>query len=220
MKRAAFWLSLMALAGVIFWKFPLFYVVRSEDRAVGANRAAFDAAAFAESFWNEKLLPSLRDGADVADAAKLMEMLRENPQAARQEFGRKVGISRVRLFVLRGSGVVASVDEKGIGVAFKPQPQDSPIDIVLHTGPVFGNVVRDASGLLDPGQFSNSQHLNDISTQLNRMIEARVIPKMKELAIPGQNMHFVGCAELPDDQRDVRPLKVIPLDVSRNEPRP
>jgi predicted lipoprotein len=81
---------------------------------------------------------------------------------------------------------------------------------------VFGNVVRDASGLLDPGEFSNSQHLNAISAQLNRIVEQRVIPRIKELSVVGQKIQFVGCAEAPDDGRDMPLLKVIPLDVSLN----
>jgi predicted lipoprotein len=209
----------MALAGGVFWQFPLFTIERSAERETGrvpaaSDAAAFDAAAFAESFWNEKLLPSIRANSEIPDAATLIEALRENPQSAGEKFGRKVGISRVRLFVLRGNGVVAAVNEKGIGVALEPEA--STPDLVLHAGPVFGNVVRDASGLVDPGEFSNSQQLNDISARLNRIVEQQVIPRLKELAMPGQKIQFVGCAELPDDQRDIRPLKVIPLDVSRN----
>jgi predicted lipoprotein len=141
----------------------------------------------------------------------LINALRENPEAAGQEFGRKIGISRMRLFTLRGSGVVVAIDPHSTGVALEPQA--TTIDIALHTGPVFGNMVRDSSGLLDPSDFSNSQHLNDISTELNRIVEARVLPKLKEYATKGQKVQFIGCAELPDDGRDVRSLKVIPLDV-------
>jgi predicted lipoprotein len=219
MKRIAVWLCLMALAGGVFWQFPLFTIERSAEKETGRdpaalNAAAFDAATFAESFWNEKLLPSLRANPDIPDAATLSEAFRENPQAAGQKFGRKVGISRMRLLVLRGSGVVTAVNEKGIAVALEPEA--STPDLVLHAGPVFGNVVRDASGLLDPGEFSNSQQLNDISAQLNRIVEQRVIPRMKELSVPGQTIQFVGCAEVPDDGRDMPPLKVIPLDISLN----
>jgi predicted lipoprotein len=214
MKRIAVWLCVIALVGGVFWRFPLFYIVLSAEREAGGDPSAFDAAAFAESFWNEKLLPSLRDSPDVPEAATLLEALRENPQAAGPEFGRRVGISRVRFFIFRGSGVVASVNKKGIGVALEPQA--SAPDIVLHTDPVFGNVVRDASGLLDPSHFSNSQHWNDISTELNLIVEARVIPKLKEHSIPGRKIQFVGCAEVPDDRRDIGPLKVIPLDVGLN----
>jgi predicted lipoprotein len=214
MKRVVVFLFVVALASGVFWKFPLFHIVRSAEREISRSDTAFDAVAFAESFWKEKLIPSLHDDPEVPDAASLMGALRENPKAARRQFGRKVGISRTRLFILRGSGVVVSADRNGIGIAL--QSRASAADIVLHAGPVFGNIVRDVSGMLDPSDFANSQHFNDISTGLNRIVEARVIPRVKQLATSGQKIAFVGCAEVPDDWRIDQPLKVIPLEVSAN----
>ena len=94
-----------------------------------------------------------------------------------------------------------------------PVPLSQP-DVVLRAGLLFGNAARDATGLLDSSDFENSQQFNDISAELNRHIELHVIPILKEKAVVGRQVRFVGCAEVPDSADTVRPLTLIPLVVS------
>jgi predicted lipoprotein len=131
---------------------------------------------------------------------------------AREKFGRRVGVSRTRLIVLKGSGKIVQVDKKGVGIGL--EPNGSQPDIVLRTGLLFGNTVRDSSGLVDASSFANSQHFNDISTELNRIVETRVIPALKQPAArEGAHVEFAGCLEIQDDARVEFPLTIIPLDV-------
>jgi predicted lipoprotein len=209
MKQIAIILCCLLLAGVLLWFFPLFHVVRLEPTSVAPQRNLFNAAEYASVFWNEQLPPAL----DKAhDAASVLKALREDPVIVREKFGRQVGVSRTRLVLLRGSGKVVSHDKKGVGVALEPD-QAEP-DIILRTGLLFGNVVRDASGLVDASSFANSQHFNDISTELNRIVEARVLPRLKApLASVNRQIEFVGCVEILDDSRIELPLTIVPLDV-------
>jgi predicted lipoprotein len=198
---------LVAAVGVL-WLFPLFHIVRTDELQAARQLTAFDASTFAQSFWTERLTPSL---AEAADAAELLAAFRQNAQLAREKFGRKVGVGRKRLFMLRGSGTISGVDATGVRVSIHNEGAEP--DVLLRTGLLFGNTIRDASGLLDASDFANSQHFNDISTELNRIVEASVITKLKEQAAPGRKIQFLGCAELADGAGDVLPLKVIPLDV-------
>jgi predicted lipoprotein len=207
MKRIAVMFALLIAAVGVLWLFPLFHIVRTDELQAARQRTAFDASTFAQSFWTERLTPSL---AEAADAAELVAAFRQDPQLAREKFGRKVGVGRTRLFVLRGSGTISAVEAKGVQVSL--QNEGEP-DIQLRTGLLFGNTIRDASGLLDASDFANSQHFNNISTELNRIVEASVITKLKEQAAPGRKIQFVGCAELADGAGEVLPLRVIPLDV-------
>jgi predicted lipoprotein len=84
---------------------------------------------------------------------------------------------------------------------------------LLLTGLIFGNSVRDATGLLDVSKFPNSQQFNAISSELNALVESRVIPGVRSNAAPGHVLRFVGCAEIADEVSDVVPLKVVPLKV-------
>ena len=90
-----------------------------------------------------------------------------------------------------------TIDKKGVGVALQGEAKEP--DIVLQTGLLFGNTVRDATGLLDASNFPDSRQFNEISTELNRIVEARVIPILKEKAAVGRQIDFAGCAEIPDE---------------------
>jgi len=82
----------------------------------------------------------------------------------------------------------------------------------LLAGLLFGNTVRDATGLIDASNFPDSRQFNEISTELNRIVEARVIRRLREKSVVGQRIHFAGCAEIPDEGEVASPLPVIPLE--------
>jgi predicted lipoprotein len=211
MKRLVVILCWLLLLGVLFWLFPLFHIVPLEELDRAQQETQFDAAEFSKSFWIERLVPSLNQ---ATDAAEFFAAVRDDPLAAREKFGRKVGVSRTRYVVLRGRGKIIKVDDDEIAVAL--DPQNSEADIILQAGLVLGNTVRDATGLLEAGQFSRSQDFNDISSELNRIVETNVVSELKSKASVGRDIRFVGCTEIFDDAPAIRPLKVIPLDVDFN----
>lgn len=208
MKRTwiTFWCILFL--GCAFWCFPLFHVVRLERFENSSHEPAFNGADFAKSFWNDRLTQSLTQ---APDATTFLADFRASPEAARAKFGRKVGVGRTRLVVLRGSGTIVTIDKKGVGIAFQGEAKEA--DIILQTGLLFGNTVRDATGLLDASNFPDSRQFNEISTELNRIVEARIIPILKEKAVVGRRIHFAGCAEFSDEGALVKPLTIIPLEV-------
>lgn len=53
----------------------------------------------------------------------------------------------------------------------------------LETGPVFGNVLRDGTGLLDVNDFPNSQDFNALSSEINRRVEEQVLLRSRLVAI-------------------------------------
>ena len=208
MKRTWIIFCCLLLLGCLFWCFPLFHVVRIDQLKNSLNESTFSAAEFAKTFWSEQLTPSLNQ---APDAATLLADLRASPETARTKFGRKVGVSRTRLVVLRGKGTIVTIDKKGVGVALHDNAKEA--DIVLQTGLLFGNTVRDATGLLDASNFPDSRQFNEISTELNRIVETRVVPMLKEKAVVGRQVHFTGCAEIADEGEPAKPLTIIPMDV-------
>jgi predicted lipoprotein len=208
MQRFGLILAFLFATGGLLWLFPLFHIVRLDGGEHATGQTTFNAADFAQSFWTDQLTPWLNRPWDNSE--QFFAEYRRSPQAAREKHGRKVGVSRSRLFVLRGSGTIASVDSKGVVVKLDHDGGDT--EIILQTGLLFGNTVRDATGLLDASDFPNSQHFNAVSTELNRLVETNVIAKLKELVSPGRKIQFVGCAQL-SDAAATRPLKIIPLQV-------
>jgi predicted lipoprotein len=208
MKRLAC-LFILLIAVAVTWRFPLVRVHRLDQTESEQRNASFDAAKFAETFWNEQLVKSLETS---ADAAEVVTAVRQDPREAGQRFGRSIGISRARLLCVRGSGTIVSFDKQGVGVALMGGANGSP-DVVLQTGLLFGNTVRDASGLLDASEFSSSQHYNDISSELNRIVEMRVISELKKRSQVGKPITFCACGQLKPDSSEVLPLRLIALKV-------
>lgn len=209
MNRALVILAAVAIVGVTTWFFPLFHVVSRESLRADQERKAFDAAAFVQAFWQSQLLPAM---ADAADAQTVVAMLRDNPDQASSQFGRAAGLGRETLYFLRGSGKIVTVNKKQIGISLGTVEDQA--DITLQAGLLFGNTVRDATGLLSGDDYPNSQQFNEISTELNRWIEKNVLPALRERAKVGGNIEFVGCAAVTNLPRDITPLRVVPVEVT------
>ena len=194
--------------GVLSWIFPLFHVVSRAGTRAEKEQHAFHADTFVKDFWTAQLVPALDD---AADAGLVLAAFHESPEQARTQFGRSVGIGRSTLFFVHGSGKIATISDKQIIVALTDDA--SGPHVALVTGLLFGNVVRDATGLLRGADFPNSQQFNQISAELNRTIEATVLPPLKEQAQVGDPIEFVGCGEVTEVPRDISPLKLVPLEV-------
>jgi predicted lipoprotein len=204
MKRTVVTVLSLAAMAALLWLFPLVHIVRLSDEKPPAS---FDAAKFAKDFWTEKLMPAL---ANAADATTVLPALRENPTSAAQQYGRKVGISRSRFYFVRGTGTIVSIEPQGIGLSLG---NANEAEIVLETGLLFGNAVRDATGLTTASNFPNSQAFNDVSTELNHLVETQVIPSLKQQAQIGRRVQFVGSGEVRADATELMPLKLVPLEV-------
>jgi predicted lipoprotein len=208
MPRIAFVIGVFAAAALVAWRFPLFYIVPLEQAAARRQAETFDAQAYALKFWETRLAPELES---ANDAAEVVAALRSDSEDARRHFGRQVGMSRSSLLFLRGRGTIVSVDNRAVGVALTADSAEP--EIVLVTGRIVGNAVRDATGLLSAGDYANSQHFNDLAGELNLLVEAGPVKLLQAAAEIGGAVQFVGCASLAGG-RVAWPIKMIPLDVT------
>jgi predicted lipoprotein len=119
-------------------------------------------------------------------------------------------MSSVAYFLVQGSGRITKVDKDVIELAFDSA---NPPMTALSTGLIFGNAVRDCTGLVNGSDFPNSQDFNDISTELNHIVETKVIPVLKEKASPGKTVHFVGALAMEEGDIPKTPL-ITPVKVA------
>jgi len=208
MKRISVTICCILLVAIAFWFFPLLHIVHTNSAAPAEHETAFNASEFAKTFWKDQLAPSL---AQAPDAATILAALSANRESARTQFGRKVGVSRASLYVMRGSGTIVSVDNKGVGIGLDNDAKHA--DVTLQTGLLFGNTVRDATDLLDASKFPDSRQFNEVSTELNHIVEADVIAVLKQNATDGRRVTFAGCVEIQDQADIPHPLTLIPLQV-------
>ena len=200
------WLIAVAVVASLCWLFPLFHIVPLERAAKEKAAATFDPKAFAEKFWGEQLLTSL-DKAVKAEV--LLPAIQSNAAEAKRKFSRSVGVSESYTYFISGKGRVLAVSDDEVSLAATEGATN--VEISLQVGLLFSNAVRDGTGLLSVNDYPNSQDFNAISEALNRIIEERVLPKLRKTAKVGAMISFVGCAEVNDEFTDLKPLKVIPL---------
>jgi predicted lipoprotein len=207
MSRAFQLVSLAVAFTGVCWLFPLFHVVTLKKATEEKAAATFNPTQFAETFWNDKLLKSLDQAVKVEE---LWPAIQSDPAAARKKYGRSLGLGDTYIYFVSGTGrVVAATDDEITLIVTEGAKQP---EISLQVGLIFGNTVRDGTGLINVNDYPNSQDFNAISEELNRIVEARVLPKLREQAKVGALFHFVGCAEVDDEATDLKPLKVIPVE--------
>jgi predicted lipoprotein len=186
-------------AVVLFSFFPPFHVVSLKTPAAGIQTgtapAAIDPVTTAERIWKTDL-PAAHPRA--ADLAKVAPAIRASAETARSRFANAAGLGTAYFFV-RGSGKVIAREKNVLRLA--PAGAEAEI-IVIRLGPVFGNAVRDGTGLLDVNNFPGLQEFNALSGELNAWVEKSVLPLLREKAVVGATVHFVGCAEAPETAPD------------------
>jgi len=207
MRPFSLWLLGLGIVGGLCWLYPPFRIVPLGQAQREQLRGAFDAPAFARAFWDQKLLPAAPRAIPVAE---LLNVLAQDPAAARKRFGRALGLSSTTCFFVEGSGRIVSVDNESISVALEDVPTGTGVR--LSTGLLFVNTVRDATGLLDVNEFPNSQDFNAISAELNHLVETQVLPALRQHAAVGRKIRFAGCTELGEGPVP-KVLEVIPVQV-------
>ena len=203
------WLIAIVVVASLCWLFPLFLVMPLEQAATEKAAATFDPKRFAQVFWEARLPYAF---SNAVPAELLLSAIQTNAAEAKQKFSRSVGVSESYTYFLSGKGRVLSVTEDEVLLAVTSSATNA--EVSLQLGLLFSSVVRDAPGLLNVNDYPSSQDFNAISEALNRIVEERVQPKLREQAKIGATIAFVGCAEVNDQSTDLRPLKVVPLQVS------
>jgi predicted lipoprotein len=207
MRVVRWFITTVVVAGIC-WLFPLFHLVPLNTVKAEEAAAKFDATQFVETFWTNKLQP----GIEKAIAAKsLLIEIQSDPATAKRKFSRSVGLSESYFYFLSGEGRVVAVSDDGISLAVTDKSTNA--EVLLQAGLIFGDAIRDGTGLLDPSTYPNSQDFNDISAALNQIVETRVLPDLKREAKAGVTISFAGCAEVDDESTDLKPLKVVPIQV-------
>ena len=208
MKRFLPWvIGLVLLVGFCL-AFPPFHIRSNKARQESIAETTFNPAGFVEKFWTERLLPA---SSKAADAAKVLAVIAESPGKVREQFGRTVGISSSYGIYIRGSGRVVSVTDDTVGLAVLSK--DGVADVTIPLGFLVSNIVRDGTGLLDSSSYPNAQEFNEIAAELNKIVEEKVMPEVKRVAVVGKQLEFVGCVEVEDEETDLKPLEVVPISV-------
>ena len=182
--------------------------VRKLSDVKEAAPVSFDAATYVQKLW-KKRLPKRLDSA--AALSTVVNALHTQPDKAFAEYSNALGIGNLRYSMVKAAGRVLAVNEDDVSVLV---PNGStPVVVTLTTEYVYGNAVRDASGLVDVKDFVNTMDLNNISEELNRQVRKEVLPVFKATVQKQDSVVFTGAVELNREHLKLDVLNVIPVQI-------
>ncbi|MEO7311210.1 MAG: DUF2291 domain-containing protein [Chitinophagaceae bacterium] len=204
MKKKFFtWVAIALVAALVVYN-SVYFKKLSEVKASSLAKQ-FDPKLYARNFWN-KLLPV----ADTAiKIATLKRSLLTNPDSTFDACSHALGIGNIRYILVKGEGPVKAVYEDEVAISILADSSKKPVR--LATEYIFGNAVRDASGILNVSDFTNSMDFNNVSVEINKIIRAEVLPAFKANIKSGVTVAFVGAIELNRKHPNLDDIEVIPV---------
>lgn len=199
------WAAGAAVIAMLIFFVPLFHIVPLEAARERSAAADFDPVARVEAFW----AGPLRNAAgDAVDAAELLSAFEQGFADAAARYGRRLGLASTSSYLVSGEGRITAVDPRSVAVSID---DDDAAEVVIDLGPVFGNAIRDGSGLLDVSDFANAQDFNALSAEINRRVEEEVLPALAARAEVGKKLRFAGGVEIADSSDAPGTLHVVPV---------
>ena len=180
--------------------------IRNLSEMDSAANEKFDAGSFSKRLWEEKL-PARLDSA--IDLAIFIRSAQANRADAFSKYSNALGIGNYRYALIKSEGIVASISEDDITVQLKQG--DSLMEAKLATEFIYGNSIRDASGLIDLKDFPNTMELNGISEELNKIVRNTVLPPFKTAVKIGDRLIVTGAIELNKEHIKWNELEIIPV---------
>lgn len=192
----------LAIALTIFLSLD---IQKLDEFKMAHTSEAFDVEHYADDIWENDIPVVSREAPDIARVAEMWE---RNPRDAYETYGRKLGISNTWYFMAKGTGIIESVEEEFILVRV-----DSLPEVELATGFIFGNEVRDGTGVVDIDEFVNMTDFNNVSIALNNRVKREVVPELVSSAAPGKGVEFAGAFAIVENQIRISPIRMVPLQI-------
>jgi len=200
--------SLKYVSYIFFTLMLLYFSVdfkQLDEVKLAEKQKTINTEQYARDFWENKV-PQLFPGAVLVDS--LITGLINNREYALDKYTKKVGIGTWSCFI-KGRGKIKDISNDGFLVGMQKPLQEYKILIV--TNYIFGNTVRDASGLVKSEQFSNSMEYNKFSNYLNKIIRNELVPVIIDKIKLTNSIEYIGAISLSENQMDKKSLKIIPV---------
>jgi predicted lipoprotein len=166
----------------------------------------FDAPSFAKKLWDEKM-PGKIDSA--VDLSILAQAVTTDKEAALKKYSNALGIGNYRYSLVKTTGTITAVNEDE--VTLQLSLADSSVTAIIATEYIYGNAIRDASGLVDVKDFPYSSDLNNISEEINKLVKKTVLPSFKTTIKKGDKINIVAAVELNKEHLKWNGLELIPV---------
>jgi predicted lipoprotein len=181
---------------IAFLAYHSIYFENLEDVKQQRQREKFNAVEYARDFWDNRFFSVLDQAVDIQE---LIYLFSTNMNEAVRRYGKAPGVSRIYAYLIKGEGKMITFAEDFLEVSIR-EPQTNP-DIRITTGfYIPGNAVRDASGLVDVSNFTDTMKFNEISGEINKIVVKEVIrPFLDKKPQVGINIRFFGAIQVSQE---------------------
>jgi predicted lipoprotein len=162
------------------------------DSPANAQPGVFSAATYGASEF-PKVQAAIAQRA--VSAATLAAAIAKDPAAAAKQYGVPTGTGPE--FSIKFTGVVGTGDLGTYNVAVAGVPKS--VTIQVQTGPaIIGTDLRDATGTISFGQFTNQIEYQNAGAALNTEMKKDVLAKIDAANLKGKTISVVGAFALSD----------------------
>jgi predicted lipoprotein len=164
----------------------------------------FDFKAFADSIYYKGILKSTK----TIDLTNLIASVKSDRETAFKNYGNRLGIGNSAYFMIQSTGKIIAIKDGVYTIA------DEKNGIVyIDTKYIFGNALRDASGLVKLTDFKTNAQFNKVSESLNDIVRNEVIPNEIKKVHIGDSISFSGAIKLSKKQTLFTDLLIIPSQI-------
>ena len=209
MRRIKLIKYILTIALIVFVAYNSVYFRKLDEVKAASPSKSFNPKSFASDFYKNKLLPRADSAVDLN---VLISILKTQPDEAFKKYSNALAIGNIRYFLVKGEGIIHSKSDDAVIVKLKGDRGETNVNIAIEF--VYGNAIRDASGLMNLNDFSNTAEFNSISESINEIIRKEVLPSFVRDADVGSDVKFVGAIEINRKYVDISLIEILPIDLS------
>lgn len=202
-KKLIRYIVFVIVAGLLLYNSVYF---KKLDAKMEAVQTDLDPVAFAQKFWANF---SAADSA--VEITSFVQQLKTDATATVAKYAKSQGIGNTAYVLVKGEGIVNAINEDDVLLLVNPGTQETKVKI--NTGIYFGNAVRDVTGKIKMGDFSNTMDYNNVSVELNKIVRSKIVMPFKANTKKGQLVQFTGCIELNTEKINADDITVLPVKI-------
>jgi predicted lipoprotein len=174
------------------------------DEVKNAQKENFNFKTYADSIYYKGILKNQ----NTISFNDLIALVKSNPEKAFKEHGNRLGIGNSAFFMIHSTGKIIDVKDGIYTIA-----DEKNGILYIDTKYIFGNAIRDASGLVKLTDFKTNSQFNKVSESLNAIIRDKVMPKVIKTIKIGDSISFTGAIKLSKKQNLFKDIIVIPSQI-------
>ncbi len=194
---------ILVIVLVIFIVYNSVYF-RKLDELQNTGTQKFNAVGYTHNFMEKKLTPALNNAIGLNE---LIIKLQASKNKTFDDYSHALAIGNQRYFLVKGKGIITAINDDDATIKMDSTNKQ----VLIATEFIYGNAIRDASGLIDNNTFTNTTDFNNVSAEIDKTIRTTVIPEFKKTAKVGAVVEFAGALELNKEHLNIDNLEITPI---------